>query len=49
MLHWSKPDAELVSGLIFGALAWSSRSIWPGVVVHITGAFLLDAWRVDLW
>jgi len=52
MLHWGKPDAELmamlVSGLIFGALAWASRSIWPGVVIHITGAFLLDAWLVYL-
>jgi len=46
MLHFSKPWLEasgaIFFGLFLGVLALRSRSIWGGVMVHITIAFSMD-------
>jgi membrane protease YdiL (CAAX protease family) len=47
MIHLSKPYLEsmgaLVAGVVLGSLAVRTRSIWAGVLVHATVAFLMDA------
>jgi membrane protease YdiL (CAAX protease family) len=47
MVHFGKPLAEvcgaLVAGVVLGALALRTRSIWGGVAVHV-----LVAWSMDL-
>ena len=46
MIHFPKPMFEslvaLAFGLIAGALALSSRSIWGGVIIHVVIAFSMD-------
>ena len=46
LLHIHKPFPEamgsIVAGLVLGALALKSRSIWPGVLIHCTVAFCMD-------
>jgi membrane protease YdiL (CAAX protease family) len=45
-LHFGKPMGEAVSsifgGFILGALAYQTRSIWGGVVVHIGIAWMME-------
>ncbi len=57
LLHIHKPFPEalgsVVAGLVLGALALKSRSIWPGVLTHCAVAFSADffsLWRSGrLW
>ncbi|MFK7978169.1 MAG: CPBP family glutamic-type intramembrane protease [Halioglobus sp.] len=57
LLHIHKPFPEaagsIVAGLVLGALAIKSRSIWPGVLTHCVVAFSADffsLWRSGrLW
>jgi membrane protease YdiL (CAAX protease family) len=46
MIHYGKPMAEtmgaIVAGLILGTLALRTRSIWCGVLIHITVAVTMD-------
>ena len=46
LLHIHKPFPEavasIVAGLVLGMLALKSRSIWPGVAIHICVAFSMD-------
>lgn len=57
LLHIHKPFPEaagsIVAGLVLGALALKSRSIWPGVLTHCVVAFSADffsLWRSGrLW
>lgn len=57
LLHIHKPFPEamgsIVAGVVLGALALKSRSIWPGVLTHCTVAFSADffsLWRSGrLW
>lgn len=55
MIHFGKPLPEvlasLVAGLVLGHLSLASRSIWPGVVLHIFAAATMDLavlWRKGL-
>jgi membrane protease YdiL (CAAX protease family) len=51
MIHFSKPAPEAVASIIAGvALGWAalkSRSIWPGLLVHVTVAWSMDL--LALW
>jgi membrane protease YdiL (CAAX protease family) len=46
MLHFSKPWPEsygaIVAGLLLGWLAWKTKSIWGGVLIHCTVAASMD-------
>jgi len=46
MLHSTKPSLELYytvpSALLLGLLAYRSRSIWPGFILHFSGAVFFD-------
>lgn len=46
MIHLVKPPAEaaasIVGGLMMGTLAWRTKSIWWGVVVHVGVAMAMD-------
>ncbi len=46
MLHFGKPPAEalgsVIAGLVMGTLALHSRSIWPGVALHVAVAWSMD-------
>lgn len=46
MLHSTKPSLELYytipSALLLGVLAYRTRSIWPGFLLHFVGAVLFD-------
>lgn len=46
-IHFGKPLAEAVSsilgGYILGAIAYQTRSVWGGVIVHIGLAWLMEA------
>jgi len=46
MLHFTKPWLEatgaILFGLFLGVLAFRSRSIWGGVMVHISIALSMD-------
>ena len=50
LLHIHKPFPEalgsIVAGLILGALALKSRSIWPGVLTHCTVALSADVFAL---
>lgn len=55
MIHFGKPLPEvlaaLVAGLVLGHLSLASRSIWPGVALHIFAAATMDLavlWRKGL-
>jgi membrane protease YdiL (CAAX protease family) len=45
-IHMHKPTLELLGsipvGILLGALAWSARSIWPGVFLHYATALIAD-------
>lgn len=45
-LHFGKPAGEAVSsvvgGYILGALAYETRSIWGGIIVHVGVAWLME-------
>lgn len=46
MVHFTKPPAEalgaIVTGLVLGTLAMATRSIWGGVLLHMTVALTMD-------
>lgn len=46
MLHSTKPSLELYytipSALLLGVLAYRTRSVWPGFLLHFVGAVLFD-------
>lgn len=46
MIHLVKPPVEamasIVGGLVMGALAWRTESIWWGVAVHVGVAAVMD-------
>lgn len=46
MIHFGKPLPEvlaaLVAGLVLGHLSLATRSIWPGVALHIFAAAVMD-------
>jgi membrane protease YdiL (CAAX protease family) len=46
MIHYHKPMPEalaaVVAGVALGVLAWRTRSIWMGVLVHISVAYSMD-------
>jgi hypothetical protein len=47
MIHFHKPIAEVVgaifAGIVLGTLAMVTRSIWCGVLIHISVAWTMDA------
>jgi membrane protease YdiL (CAAX protease family) len=51
MIHFGKPFAEVLAaipaGVVLGALALRTRSIWPGVLLHIAVGWSMDA--LSLW
>jgi len=46
MIHYHKPMPEalaaVVAGVILGTLAWRTRSIWCGVLIHVSVALSMD-------
>lgn len=46
LIHLGKPEAEtlgaIIAGLIFGIIAFKSRSIWYGIILHATIGVLTD-------
>ncbi len=46
MIHFGKPTVEtlgaVVAGIVLGTLALWTRSIWPGVLVHVSVAWTMD-------
>jgi membrane protease YdiL (CAAX protease family) len=46
MIHFGKPYLEvcaaLIAGVVLGSLSIRTRSIWAGVLVHVTVAILMD-------
>lgn len=56
MIHFHKPIAEVVgaifAGIVLGTLAMVTRSIWCGVLIHISVAWTMDAlaiWHTYGW
>jgi membrane protease YdiL (CAAX protease family) len=51
MVHFGKPLPEVlgavVAGLVLGAMALRTRSIWGGVAVHLGVAWTMDL--LALW
>jgi membrane protease YdiL (CAAX protease family) len=51
MIHFGKPFAETLAaipaGIVLGALALRTRSIWPGALLHIAVGWAMDA--LSLW
>tara|TARA_Y100001934_G_C12202995_1_gene702209 strand:- start:34 stop:885 length:852 start_codon:yes stop_codon:yes gene_type:complete len=51
MIHFGKPVQEtigaIVAGLLLGALALATRSIWLGVAIHVSVALTMDL--LSLW
>lgn len=51
MIHFTKPVLEvlgaIVAGIVLGALAMRTRSIWGGVFVHVAVAWTMDV--LALW
>jgi membrane protease YdiL (CAAX protease family) len=51
MIHFGKPLAETLAaipaGVVLGALALRTRSIWPGALLHIAVGWTMDA--LSLW
>jgi membrane protease YdiL (CAAX protease family) len=51
MIHFGKPFAEVLAaipaGIVLGALALRTRSIWPGALLHIAVGWAMDA--LSLW
>jgi membrane protease YdiL (CAAX protease family) len=47
MIHFGKPFAEVLAaipaGVVLGALALRTRSIWPGALLHIAVGWSMDA------
>jgi len=50
ILHSTKPGIELFytipGGLLLGLLAYKTRSIWPGFILHAGGAVLFDVFAM---
>lgn len=46
MIHFGKPMAEtvgaIVAGIVLGTLALRTRSIWLGVLIHVSVAWTMD-------
>ena len=51
MIHFGKPYLEacsaVIAGVVLGSLAIQTRSIWAGVLVHVTVALLNDILALD--
>jgi membrane protease YdiL (CAAX protease family) len=51
MIHFHKPVAEvcgaIFAGIVLGTLAMATRSIWCGVLIHVSVAWTMDA--LALW
>jgi len=51
MIHFHKPVAEVIgaifAGVVLGTLAMATRSIWCGVLIHISVAWTMDC--LALW
>jgi len=51
MIHYGKPYLEtcsaVIAGVVLGSLAIQTRSIWAGVLVHVTVAILNDVLALD--
>lgn len=51
MIHFGKPFAEVLAaipaGVVLGALALRTRSIWPGALLHIVVGWSMDV--LSLW
>jgi hypothetical protein len=51
MIHFGKPYLEVcsavIAGVVLGSLAIQTRSIWAGVLVHVTVAILNDILALD--
>ncbi len=47
MIHFHKPVAEVIgaifAGIILGTISMSTRSIWSGILVHVSVAWSMDA------
>jgi len=47
MIHFHKPVAEVCgavfAGIVLGTLAMATRSIWCGVLIHLSVAWSMDA------
>ena len=50
VFHFGKPMGEcigsLFGGYILGAIAYSTRSVWGGIIVHMGIAFLMDLFAI---
>ena len=46
MIHFTKPPAEalaaIVGGIVMGALAYRTKSVWWGIALHVSVAALMD-------
>ena len=46
LLHFGKPAGEAVSslagGYVLGAIAFETRSIWGGIIVHVGIAYMME-------
>ena len=51
MIHFGKPFLEclaaIVAGTVLGTLALKTRSIWCGVLIHVSVAWTMDL--LSLW
>lgn len=51
LIHFGKPYLEvcsaMIAGVVLGSLAIQTRSIWAGVLVHVTVALLNDVLALD--
>jgi hypothetical protein len=51
MVHFRKPYLEvcsaLIAGVVLGSLSMRTRSIWAGVMVHVTVALLMDVLALE--
>ena len=51
MIHYGKPYLEacgaMVAGVVLGSLSMKTRSIYPGFLVHVTVAILMDILALD--
>src|SRR5204862_1734080 len=51
MIHFGKPYLEvcsaIIAGVVLGSLSIQTRSIWAGVLVHVTVAILNDVLALD--
>lgn len=53
LMHHGKPELEMLSAIVGGLvlcwIAWRSRSIWPGVLLHAAVAATMDFFASGWW